>query len=264
MKKIISYLAAAAIVAGLMTTAALADDTAEVYVTIANGELVMTQQAVELVDADGDGALTINDALYLAHEKAFDGGAAAGYASAESEWGLSLTKLWGVENGGSYGYYVNNASAMGLTDPVKDGDYINAFVYTDTTAYSDAYCFFDKESTAVISGEEFTLTLSAAAFDENWAPITKPVADAVITVNGQETSYKTDADGKVALKVEGTDKAVISAKSASAILVPPACTVYVSEKAPQTSDAVAVSAMLVSAVAMLGTGYAAFAKKNND
>ena len=44
------------------------------------------QIEVELTDVDEDGALTIADALYLAHEAAFEGGAEAGFADAMGEY----------------------------------------------------------------------------------------------------------------------------------------------------------------------------------
>ena len=119
----------------MLLSAAVAEESEAgvlVYVTIAAGDLVMAQAPVELSDTDGDGMLTINDALYLAHEEFYEGGAEAGYATAETQWGLSLAKLWGVENGGSYGYYVNNVSANSMADELHDGDHLNAFAYTDS------------------------------------------------------------------------------------------------------------------------------------
>ena len=181
---------------------------ANVYVTIVNGSLVMTQEPVTVTDIDKDGALTINDALYLAHEAKYQGGAAAGYGSAVSQYGFGLTKLWGVENGGSYSYYLNNASVTGLADTVKEGDYINAFVFSDTDTFSDKYCYFNAMSLSATEGKEFTLTLSAAGYDENWAPTVSPVADATILIDGVETSYKTDAEGKVTMKIDAVKNCV--------------------------------------------------------
>ena len=66
-----------------------------------------------------------------------------------------------------------------------------------------------------------TLTLSAAGYDENWAPVTSPLAGAVITVNGEKTESVTDENGQVTLTVEAGD--VISAVAEDATLVPPCC-----------------------------------------
>ena len=65
----------------LMGGVALADDT-EVTVSVANGDAVLVQKPVTVTDTDGDGALTIADALYCAHEAYFEGGAAGAYITA--------------------------------------------------------------------------------------------------------------------------------------------------------------------------------------
>jgi hypothetical protein len=81
-------------------------------------------EAVTAADHDGDGAYTIPDALAAAHAAHPDG--AEAYTVAQTQWGLSLMELWGVENGGSYGYYLNDAMATGLLAPVAEGDHIKA------------------------------------------------------------------------------------------------------------------------------------------
>ena len=105
MKKLISTISAMALIcsAAMAVNASAEGETANVTVTIANGDLALVQEKVEVTDIDKDGALTVNDALYLAHEAKYDGGAQAGYKSSVGQWGLGLDKLWGVETGGSYG-----------------------------------------------------------------------------------------------------------------------------------------------------------------
>lgn len=235
MKKIISISVALIMLFGMFSISAFAEGTeatAKVYVTISDGtgKLVLTQEEITVTDKNNDGTLTIDEALFATHEAKYEGGAAAGYGSVVSSWGLSLTKLWGVENGGSYGYYVNNASAIGLGDEVKEGDYINAFIYTDTTSWSDKYTLFDKNTATVIAEEEITLTLSAAGYDASYNPITVPVQNATITLNGESTEYKTDEDGKVTLKLPHSGTYVISAVSSTDTLVPPVLTLTVEEK----------------------------------
>lgn len=232
MKKITTLILTLALaVCAIAATPVKADETT-VYVTIVNGDVVLTQKAVNVTDVDGDGALTINDALYNAHEANFEGGAAQGYGSAVSDWGLSLTKLWGIENGGSYGYYVNNNAAMGLADPVKNGDYINAFVYQDTTGFSDKYCFFNVNT---VAEGDVQLTLSAAGYDENWNPVVLPVAGAAILINGEKTAFVTDEAGKVSVNAEAGS--VISAALEGSILVAPVCLVTAkTDETPKTGD----------------------------
>ena len=200
-----------------------------VYVTIADGQgqLVMTNAAIEVTDADADGALTIHDVLFAAHEAAYEGGAVAGYAAEDAGYGLSISKLWGEENGGSYGYYLNDASAYSLMDPVADGDYLNAFVYTDLEAWSDTYCAFDCKTVEANANEHVALTLNMIIFDADWNPVSVPVEGAIITVNGEDTELATDAEGKVTFSLDTAGEYLISARSDSAILVPPVCIVTV-------------------------------------
>lgn len=261
MKKSLPILVAALMLSGVSTFCVFAEEasSADVTVTVANaGTLTVAAKTVHVTDADGDGALTINDTLILAHESYYEGGSEAGYASATTEWGLSITKLWGVENGGSYGYYLNDAMSMGLTDPVKSGDRLTAFVYADTTAFSDAYSFFSDASVTAVQGEKITLTLMKAGFDENWNPVTLPVSGAVITVDGTDTTYTTDAEGKVTLTLTQAGEHILSAKSDSETLVPPVCTATVEvSDAPATGDltlltaASGVLALFVASVAVL-------------
>ena len=268
MKKFIAVTAALAAAASLSFTA-YAADTADVYVTIANGSLELAQEKITVTDPDGDGALTINDALYIAHEEKYEGGAAAGYATAETEYGLSLSKLWGVENGSAYGYYLNNASAWSLTDAVKDGDCLNAFVYTDLTGWSDTYTWFDVNTAVTAENAELTLTLSAAGFDEAYNPVTLPVENAVITVNGEKTEFITDADGKVTIALAAGDY-IVSAVSDTQTLVPPVCKVAVNAETPEADVAAteapatgnsAGTAVILCGAALLTAAIAAKGKK---
>ena len=195
-----------------------------VYVTIVDqtGTPVLARQAVAISDFDEDGALTVADALYAAHEQFYTGGAAAGYAvQNDATYGLSLKKLWGNDNG-SFGYYCNHASCWNLSDTVQDGDTVCAFSYVDLTNYSDLYTFFDQAEITSAAGETAELTLMAAGFDADWNSITFPVAGAEITVDGVRTGRVTDENGHVTLTfTEGAH--MVSAVSDTQVLVPPVC-----------------------------------------
>ena len=118
MKKIISILVVTVMLAAALSISAFAADGINVTVTISdgNGNNAVVLEPLAVTDTDDDGKLTVTDALALARGKWYEGGAAAGYESFQSQWGLSLGKLWGVENGGSYGFYGNHAMAMRLED----------------------------------------------------------------------------------------------------------------------------------------------------
>ncbi len=94
MKKALS-IALALLMLLAMIPASLAQETAPVvYVTIADQGLKLVQRPIVLHDTDNDGVLTIADALYLAHEEGYEGGAAAGFATQIFEYGLMNTRLW--------------------------------------------------------------------------------------------------------------------------------------------------------------------------
>lgn len=236
--RIIIFLLAILLICQGAVPAMAEESNTKVFVTISDdqGALVLAHKEVTVTDQDGDGTLTIHDALYCAHEQNYTGGAQAGFGTEDTQWGVSLTKLWGVENGGSYGYYLNNASAMSLTDSVTTGDTVKAYVYTDTTAFSDLFCYFDRDTFRTEAGEEVTLTLKGISFDPaTFAPVVAPVAGAKILVDGQDSGVVTDAEGKCTIKI--TQNCVISATSQSATLVPPVCVAEVETVATATPEA---------------------------
>ena len=262
MKKLIATVSAIALTFSTAFTA-FAAETADVYVTISDGTgaLPLAQEKITVTDIDADGALTINDALFAAHDAKYDGGAEAGFASGETEYGLSLNKLWGVENGGSYGYYKNNTSAMSLSDSIVDGDYIAAYAFSDLTAWSDVYSWFDIDSAELDTGAEMALTLSYAGYDADWNPVTLFASDAVITINGEKTSFTTDSQGKAEIKFDEAGEYVISAVSDAQTLVPPVCKVTVTE-GTTTSPATGNSTSGLVAVTAIAFAAAVFTKKN--
>lgn len=249
MKKTLSAILSAALTAGILTAAVSADElSAQIYVTIAdeNGKLAVVNEAIEVTDVNGDGKLTIEEALYCAHEEKFTGDT-AGFETGVGDYGTYINTLWGVSNGGSYGYYVNNTAAMSLDDEVKDGDMVYAFIYTDLTTWSDTYCYFDTTEVSAEVGEAVVLTLTAAAYDENYAPITVPVENARITLNGEETEFVTDSEGKVVITVNDAANYVISAISNEKILVPPVCKAEISAAAADNTPSEEDTASDVSA-----------------
>ena len=192
-----------------------------VLVTIAdkNGEAVLKLAEITASDLDEDGKVTIYEALKAAHATCPNGGA-DGFAAEVGQYGLSMVKLWGEENGGNFGYYVNETSSMSLADEVHTGDRVVAFAYTDLVGWSDAFCYFDPIIATKTSGENVEVTLTALLPDENWNPVQTPVEGAKILVNGVDSGLTTDAEGKVTLTLEsGVNE--ITAESDTLTLVPP-------------------------------------------
>ena len=219
----------------LMSGVAMADDT-EVYVSIAdqNGEAVLVQKPVTVTDVDNDGTLTVGDALVCAHEAYYEGGAEKGIKTSIGNYGLQLDLLWGYDNGTGYGYLVNNAFSMGLGDPVKNGDYVYAYIYTDLVTWSDTYCFFDKNTISAKAGDEISLVLSAAGYAADYSQLNSPVEGAHILVDGVDVLTVTDAEGKATIKIDKAGEHVISAVKYNTVLVPPLCVATIESKAEPT------------------------------
>ena len=214
MKKLLCALLAFALICG----AALAE-VVNVTITNGQGELCLAWAPVEVSDIDGDGALTIFDALYCAHEAYFPGGAEAGFATEDQGYGPSLTKLWGEENGGSYGYWINYVSAMSLADPISPDDHIHAYAYQDLEAWSDQFSYIQ-----FADSDETSLTFSIIGYDADWNAVASPLAGASIIVDGEDTGLVTDENGCVEIDALGLSEPgehIISASYDAAVLVPP-------------------------------------------
>lgn len=194
------------------------------------GTFEIKNKTVEVTDYNKNGYFDIDDTLYYAHEQYYDGGAEAGYSSYTGNYGLSLGKLWG-DNSGNFGYYVNNAYVLSLAAPVKNGEYVYAFVYTDDVNYGDTYSYFDKTKATVEVGQELDFELLWKVYDENWNLMDLPYEGAEIKVNGN-TKGITDSKGKASIKIykQGTYAVTASAPEGSKdILASPLCIVTVTE-----------------------------------
>lgn len=202
-------------------------DPVEVTVTIAvEGELVIAREPVTAHDKDNDGVVSIDEALYFAHESYYEGGAEAGYGSYVGDYGVSMSKLWGDESG-FFGYRVDDASAWSLADPVKNGQHIAAYVYADQVGWADAYSFFNFQSASTYTGE-LSVTLSALGYDADWNEVASPVAGAMLIINDFRTDYVTNETGDVIIKLDEPGIYVLSAYSEDTVLVPPTAVITVS------------------------------------
>lgn len=218
---------------------------AKVYVTIASdGHVVVGKNdeyvayaPINVTDINKDGKLTVDEALYAAHEAYYDGGAAAGYGSYSTPFGKSLAKLWGkgTENTtAAAGYWLNNSSCISADDIVKDGDYIKAFNYCDATYYSDAFSYFDKAEVSAESGSSVTLTLK---YINGYAPIISPCENAVVSFlgenNGIQETLTTDKNGQVTISFSNSaaeGSYYITATKDDNSIVPSVCKINLTDK----------------------------------
>ena len=210
---------------------AVPEESAHVHVSIvdAGGKAVLACQELPLRDADGDGELTVRDALLVAYDAQSDGSVQAEYAPEQAEDGRIEAMFFG-ESDDRIEIYVNHASVRDLFSPIADGDLLYAFVCGNS---DDAlYCYFDVSHASVGGGESLTLSLIAADPEEEGLP----VAGAVIQIDGKDTAFRTDEDGKVTLQFDGSGSCVVSARKEGVTLVPPVCAVSVSNEEPFAGD----------------------------
>lgn len=199
-----------------------------VFVSITDDQnnLVLAYEPVFVTDQDNDGAYTIADALACAHAQKHENGAEA-FAYTSTEYGLSLTLLWGVDNGGSYGYMVNDSNPMSLSDAVYEEDHIKAYCYTDLVAWTDTYSFFTFPYADAAVNEQIVAALMSAGYDSNWNPVTFSVSDAVIYVNGEESEFRTNENGLMTISFAEAGTYVLTAKCDHTNLVAPVCVINV-------------------------------------
>ena len=229
-KKIFALLVTLACVVALLPMAISAEETETVTVTvnIINDKPVLAAAQITVTDIDNDGIISINDALYCAHQQKYQGGAEAGFASSPSPYGITLEKLWG-DTSGAFGYYLNNESPQSLLDTVVDGDTITAFIYQDTFGWSDCYSYFDKNSVTVTEGDALMLNLSYLVLDyETWMTSALPAEGAIITIDGNDTEITVNMDGVAMLTFDAPGTYLISAHS-DLNIVAPVCVVTVEE-----------------------------------
>ena len=206
-----------AMILSLLNFSVYAENTVKAYITISKyGEIVKDKNGEYVAEAEvtltGKSSYTLDDAFKEAHELYYEGGAEAGYAAADSEWGLSVTKVWG-DTSGKFGYQMNlgAVSVWGPTQAVNDGDYIDLAVYENYYPDTESYAKFDAYKKSVM-GDKTELTLLESYYGENWETLFKPCENAEIFVNGTKTDILTDENGKCALAFDESGEYIISAK----------------------------------------------------
>ncbi len=214
-----------------------------VYLSVSrHGTLVTDKTGKPMAHApvalSGQESYSLDDLFRAAHAAYYDG--ADGYAASAGDWGLSVEKLWG-EAGDNFGYQVGGGSetVMGLSHTVEEGDYVDAYILQSRYPDSEAYAVFDAKTVAAEATEAFTLTLREAGYDADFNMVFSPCADAVITVDGEETDFVTDAEGRAVITLTEAGTYLLSAKKSKTLretevsaITAPVCMVTV---APQPS-----------------------------
>ena len=212
-----------------------------VYLSISRyGELVEDKygkcMAYAQVDLTGKESYNMNDVFLTAHTLYFEEDD-TGYASSHSQWGYGIDKFWG-DTSYNFGYQVNGGkeTILGLDHIVKNGDFIDAFIYKNSYPDTEGYAMFDVTSKSIFKNSDCELTLKyTSGYDENWNTIISPCKDATIIINGEETDNNTDESGVVSLNFENEGIYIISAKKTKKIgentvpaITAPVCIINVS------------------------------------
>lgn len=157
---------------------------------------------------------TIADALEAVHDECFKGGAEVGYAAAETQYGLGLSKLWGDESG-NFAYQVNrgSVSVWGLSDVISDGDEIDAYILQSYYPDSEDYAAFGEAAAEGTAGKPITLQLYSSSFDEFYQMNMIPLAGASVHAYGASADGApvTDADGKASITLTEPGKQIVTA-----------------------------------------------------
>lgn len=227
MKKILSLSLALLLCLSLAACGGGKTPTVDVKVGVSDGGmLVVPYKTVSVPDADGDGAVSIEDTLIAAHDAFYNGGAKEGFAAKDTEYGRSIVKFWGIDNGGGYGYYLNDQFVL-PDDDVHAGDELFAYSYQDMVGWSDTYAYFTEHTASAAAGEEVKLQLMMLVYDENWNLGAKPCEGAFLMIDGAAAEVFTDAEGFVTVSFDEPGEHVVSALHNQMVLVPAVCNVTV-------------------------------------
>lgn len=147
--------------------------------------------------------VTVLDALVVLHKEMFGeedfGKNPTDYLEINaSGW---ITTLFGVET--TYvGFYVNHESPSLTCDQceLKTQDTVCAFLYGDTTQYSDRYLFIEKEQEQIEVGESLSLIVKSAGYMTAQA---EPGCEVTLTdPDGNQEQATTDENGVVLFQVQ--------------------------------------------------------------
>ena len=196
---------------------------------------------------------TVEDAIIAAHAQYCPAGA-DGWQKAESEWGTSMTMIWGSYDGVG-AFYVNGlmpwVQSWELT--AEDGDCVELVLYG--ADWSDSYACFDKRIADVEAGKQLTLTLTHDVFDENWTAQPTALAGATVkTVDGAVLGT-TDAEGKVSVSFAAAGEYIVTASSADTVITAPICIVKVAAASYKTYVVKPGDTLWSIAKATMGSGF---------
>ncbi|MBQ9227687.1 MAG: N-acetylmuramoyl-L-alanine amidase family protein [Eubacterium sp.] len=118
------------------------------------------------------------------------------------QYGYPMFKSVFGESTNALGYRVNGGMPSSPNEAISNGDIVEFYFYQDDYFYSDKYTFFDKREAGTVPGGTVTLTLNVEDYDEDWNPVTVPVADMLVTDEWGNELGVTDENGQVTLSYD--------------------------------------------------------------
>lgn len=210
----------------------------------ANDGSAMAYKEVHVTDADEDGMISVDDALKAAHEEYCPGG----YATEKSDYGISVTKLWGISTYNTLFFVNGKGLESNVADSViNEGDAVYASVNADNINYADWYTYFNKSYKTVDQGEEFSLNIKGFQGMSGVSASNVTGVDIGIWKNGEFSKIDntvTDKNGNVTLSFDKPGEYIVTAAgsiddtwtdwsgktvSAKCPIMAPACVVTVEE-----------------------------------
>ena len=204
-------------------SALLPDEPTLVYLNAsdAEGTLLLSFEEVSVGDSDGDGVLTVWEALRSAHlqnggaEEAFraENGVLTGFLETFSEAGFAV--------------YADHVPVTDLQAEVTEDSVLSVFPIREGAVY----CRFGADKEDAKDGQTVTLRLFS---EENGVEV--PVVGAELTVAGKRSGVFTDENGEAGLLFSGAGFCLVSAVLEGADLIPPVCAVVVTGDKPSAGD----------------------------
>ena len=102
MKKVLSVIMIMLLCAALLCSCGKKEDAVDtgetensvtVFAVISSEGSLEVYEEVQATDVDGDGVISVSDAIACTHDVKFDGGAAAGYLAQDTEYGISIADV---------------------------------------------------------------------------------------------------------------------------------------------------------------------------
>ena len=209
-----------------------AADSATVYFTLnyegvlgkTSDDEILVDKPVTVKDLDGDGQLTVDEALIAAHE-AYCPAGTDGYKQS----GGQVKKFWNRTDAANplnetNNYFIVNNVPINSGVPsvtIKDGDYLYASANADSKYWSDYFTYFDRRTAEVEAYQDLTLNLKGIpsmvtdVTGDSFAP--RNISDISLGLWKDGTfetfdNAKTDANGNVTLSFDKAGTYYVTAK----------------------------------------------------